>query len=129
MTTAQSIPKLQQTFRISDLGDALTIGRIVLLPERSESKVAVLPIDVDALLVDKIRDGIDHVLAGYRIAEVKHPKLDQWPFSISLKMSCDFSNEPVGVLNRQRRSDNRAFRLKPQQELHAMRMGSIADRS
>src|ERR1700677_4176868 len=42
-------------------------------------------------------------------------------------MSCNFSDKPIRMLDGQRCSNDCAFRFKPQQELHSLGVGSIAD--
>ena len=50
------------------------------------------------------------------------------PLGTSFKMGCDFSDKPIGMLNRKRRSFDGSFGFKPQQEFHSVRVGGIADR-
>src|SRR6266404_1018 len=127
MLASQTVPKLQQTFSVSYLRDPLAVGRIILLPEWSESEVTILSVNVNAFLVDKFRDRIDHELSGRRIAKVKHPKLHHWSLSIPFKVGCDFSDKPIWMLDRERGPDDRPFRFKPQQEFHALSVSGIAD--
>src|SRR6266404_4121448 len=129
MSLTQLVPEFQQTFHVPDLGNALAIARIRLGPERGGTEVAVLTENVDSFFGNQIRHEIGHCLSCYRVAEVEQPPLDKWPFNIPSEFTSVFSDKPFWMFDGERGTDNRPFRLKPKQILHALGVYCIAYRS
>src|ERR1700681_565696 len=129
MSLTQLVPEFQQTFHVPDLGNTLAIPRIRLGPERGGTEVAVLTENVDSFFGNQIRHEIDHCLSCYRVAEVEQPPLHERPFKVSSEFASFFSDKPFWMFDGERRTDNRPFRLKPKQVLHALGMCCLAYRS
>ena len=114
MMPEQFVPIGEVAGDVLDLGDALAVRGVVGAPEAERVHVEVLAVEVDALLVDQLVDVLGEPFPGLRIAEVQQ----------SAVLAAE---NPFGMVLGQPGAGRDPLRLEPDDDLHALGMGVVAD--
>src|ERR1019366_569098 len=107
MCPQQTIPQCVQAFDPMILSDALPVSVIGGPPERQRANIAVLAIDINAPILDFLREEVRHPLKGFGVAEIE--KSAQLAFVWPMK-------HPLRVIFMDETGGTHPSRFEPQKE-------------
>src|SRR5579862_9014170 len=116
MRLKQPVPECVESFDPTNFGDALAFGAVRIFPEKQGTHIAVLPVNVDAPIVDFPREILGHPAQRGRVAVVEKPA----QFSFLGPMQHE-----VWMFRRNLASRPHAPWFEPQKELQAFFMGGV----